>query len=350
MGFTPIHIQEWVNYKQPFVLLDVRSEGEYAHAHIPQAINLPLFNNEERKIVGTTYKQQSRQLAIKKGLDYFGPKMSQIVCTVEDACTKANTQTVIVHCWRGGMRSAAIAWLLDIYGFKVYTLKGGYKAFRNWALAQFNKTYPLQIIGGFTGSKKTEIIHALKKLGEAAIDLEAIAQHKGSAFGHLGMPQQCSAEMMENKLALELYYTLEQLPHTTTKLIYVESESQRIGNNNLPQAFYNQIKNAPYTFIEVPFENRLEHIVQQYGCFETKDLIAAILRIQKRLGGLATKQAINFLLEKDITRCFTILLQYYDKYYTKSSRDNRTNINTLAVTNETPTDIAYLLLKNITHE
>src|ERR1035437_2355393 len=137
MAIEKLTIEAFLQLSKQHPVLDVRSPGEYCHAHIPGAYNLPLFSDEERKVVGTEYKQQGREQAIKTGLDYFGTKMSKIVEEAETIIKKHNApiqipNTVLVHCWRGGMRSAGIAWLLDLYGFKVYTLTGGYKSFRNW--------------------------------------------------------------------------------------------------------------------------------------------------------------------------------------------------------------------------
>ncbi|HNJ96285.1 MAG TPA: rhodanese-like domain-containing protein, partial [Ferruginibacter sp.] len=171
MAIKKLTIEEFLALAKEFPVLDVRSPGEYNHAHIPGACSLPLFTDEERKVVGTTYKQQSREAAIKIGLDYFGVKMRRMVEEAESIATNHKPQTsnlkhgtsntVLVHCWRGGMRSAGVAWLLDLYGFKVYTLVGGYKAYRKWALAQFEKEYSFQIIGGFTGSGKTDVLRSL---------------------------------------------------------------------------------------------------------------------------------------------------------------------------------------------
>ncbi|HNU15993.1 MAG TPA: rhodanese-like domain-containing protein, partial [Chitinophagaceae bacterium] len=131
MGAEKINIEQFLELAKDYPVLDVRSPGEYNHAHIPGACSLPLFSDEERKVVGTTYKQQSREAAIKIGLDYFGPKMRKMVEEVESIIKSREPGTmtkdsrlVLVHCWRGGMRSGAVSWLLDMYGFKVFTLTG----------------------------------------------------------------------------------------------------------------------------------------------------------------------------------------------------------------------------------
>ena len=207
MGVEKIHIEQFLELAKEYPVLDVRSPGEYRHAHIPGAYSLPLFSDEERKVVGTTYKQQSREASIKIGLDYFGPKMRKMVEEVEllirsrESGQMVNdSRLVLVHCWRGGMRSGAVSWLLDLYGFKVYTLIGGYKKYRNYVLDTFRLPLQFNILGGYTGSGKTELLKTLKEKGESVIDLEDIAKHKGSAFGNIDMPEQPTQEMFENIL------------------------------------------------------------------------------------------------------------------------------------------------------
>lgn len=306
-------------------MLDVRSPGEYAKAHIPGALNLPLFSNEERKVVGTAYKQESRENAIKLGLDYFGPNMRPMVEAVE-AMTAGKGKKIYVYCWRGGMRSGAVAWLLDLYGFKVFALHGGYKTYRRLALELFEQEYPFSIVGGYTGSGKTELLLEMEKSGECLIDLEGLACHRGSAFGSLGQAPQPSQEMFENLLAAELLRFSAIMAEKPDTAIWLEDESQRIGDLNLPINLWNYMRNRPLFFIDIPFEERLEHILANYGQYPAERLENAILRISKRLGGLETKNALQFLHEGDLKSCFRILLHYYDKWYLKGLK-NRKNLD-----------------------
>lgn len=325
MAITKITIEEFIKIPQgSFLLLDVRSPSEFAHAHIPFANSLPLFIDEERKVVGTAYKQQSREQAIKIGLTYFGSKMNLMLEEVEKLIQENKLQqtnnkniSIVVHCWRGGMRSAGVAWLLDLYGYKVFTIVGGYKAFRNWVLHQFTKAYQFKVIAGYTGSGKTEILHSLKQKGETIIDLEGLAKHKGSSFGNLAEIELPTQEMFENKLAIELHQHQD-------KCIWIEDESQRIGNINIPTNIFLQKQNAIIYFIDIPFDERLEYIVADYGKHSKEKLVNAVIRIKKRLGGLDAKNAINYLLDDDIKNSFAILLKYYDKYYLKglNSKEN----------------------------
>jgi tRNA 2-selenouridine synthase len=241
-------------------------------------------------------------------------------------------KSILVHCWRGGMRSAGVAWLLDLYGFKVYTLVGGYKSYRQWARNQFEKPYDLKILGGYTGSGKTLILHQLQKQNISIIDLEGLANHKGSAFGALGEKPQPTQEMFENLLAEELNQLSNQINDDPTKKniggIFIEDESQRIGLLQIPNNFWNTMRSSPIFFIDIPFEERLDYLTLSYGKFEKEKLVNAIIRIQKRLGGLETKTAISFLLENNHKECFRILLTYYDKFYHKGLY-NRENLPAL---------------------
>lgn len=329
MPVTKLLIEEFLAAAEQLPVFDVRSPGEYNHANIPGAVSLPLFSDEERKIVGTLYKHEGRQRAIKEGLDFFGPKMRQMVEQVELACGKSKsssgtrqfTRKILLHCWRGGMRSGAVAWLLDLYGFEVYTLAGGYKSYRNLVLQQFEKEYDFTLIGGYTGSGKTAILHELEKRKEHIIDLEGIANHKGSAFGGIGLPPQPTQEMFENMLAMALR---KKEPHH----FFMEDESQRIGVLHIPHVLWKTMRKKNISFIDLPFENRLQNVTEEYGGCDRQRLTISIERIQKRLGPLETKTALAHLSEDNITGCFSILLHYYDKVYTKALH-NRENVDRL---------------------
>ena len=294
------------------IILDVRSPSEYNHAHIPGAVSLPLFDDQERAHVGTTYKKISREMAIKIGLDYFGPKMRKMVEDVEHLVSHKD-QTIVLHCWRGGMRSATVAWLLRLYGFNVLVLDGGYKSFRQWVLNNLSKDYNFYLIGGKTGSGKTMILHELAARGHTIIDFEGLASHKGSAFGNIGMPDQPSQEMFENIVSLEVYHKSR-----SNQVIWVEDESQRIGAINIPGDLYKIMSKSPVFFLEIPFEQRLKYIISEYGKLDRTMLVNATQRIQRRLGGLEANNTINYLMDGDIETAFSILLKYYDKFYLRS--------------------------------
>ncbi len=358
MAIEKINIEQFLVLAKDHPVIDVRSPAEYKHAHFPGAYSLPLFTDEERKVVGTTYKQQSREAAIKIALDYFGPKMKKMIEQVESLVkvqelgvknqTPASnsrlmtpdSRLILLYCWRGGMRSAGVAWLLDLYGFKVYTLIGGYKKFRHYVLDTFKLPFFFKILGGFTGSGKTELLRSLEQKGAAVVDLEEIAKHKGSAFGNIGMPEQPGQEMFENLLAQELRkksmanseWSINGIQNSPSTIdyssVWLEDESQRIGLVNIPNDLWKSMRRSPVYFINIPFEERLKHLVQEYGVLDKQKMIDAISRIKERLGGLNAKNAIQFLEEGNITESFRILLQYYDRHYLKALH-NREDINSL---------------------
>lgn len=326
MAIHQLNIDDFLNQADYYPVLDVRSPAEFAHAHIPNAHSFPIFSNEERAEIGTAYKQCSREAAIKIGFKAFGSRLNDYVEAAEKIGS-GNDKEILVHCWRGGMRSNAMAWLLDFYGFKVGLLEGGYKSYRNAVLKSFEKSYPFLVLGGKTGSGKTGILKELAKKGYAVLDLEDLACHKGSAFGDIPGRKQPGQEQFENKL----HQTLRKLTKEPPQTIFVEDESQRIGQVNLPGSLYQSIRNGHQLYLDIPFAARLEYILQDYATVPTAELIAAILRIKKRLGPLESKTAINFLLEDDKQACFDILLQYYDKQYTKSLANRAIHLDTVTL-------------------
>lgn len=369
MAIQKLTIKKFLQQSKNHLMLDVRSPAEYNHAHIPSAINLALFTDEERRIVGTAYKQKSSEDAIKIGLDFFGLRMRKMVEEAEKLtsngqlaigkttanCKPPTANPIFLYCWRGGMRSAAVAWLLDLYGYKVYTLSGGYKSFRNHVLQSFEHSFQFKILGGFTGSGKTEVLNELKKRGQKIIDLEHLACHKGSAFGSFKMPEQPTQEMFENKLAIELQRLNEtkessnlSSPFRGTGGIWLEDESQRIGNLNIPSALWKTMRQAPIFFLDISFEERLEHIVQEYGDCDKEKLMDSVRRISQRLGGLDTKNTIEYLQQGNSMEAFRILLTYYDKYYLKGlhNRENLSALLTKVQCKKVTSENASLLIKH----
>jgi tRNA 2-selenouridine synthase len=322
MAIQKTTLEEVWEQAHQYPVFDVRSPSEYAHAHIPNAISLPIFTDEQRAEIGTSYKKQSVQDAIKIGLKHFGAELNNYIAMVEKHCKSYGNNTIVVHCWRGGMRSAAMAWLLDFYGFEVILIEGGYKAYRNFVLKNLALPLNYKVLGGFTGSGKTEVLQELKSRGEAVIDLENIASHKGSSFGALGMLPQVSQEQFENNLLEELipYYKIVGDELVQEKCIWIENESQRIGLVNIPKPMFNQLASSPLIVLQIPFEQRLAFIVEQYGIFSKEELSHAISRIQKKLGGLETKNALQFLEEGNLKDCFSLLLMYYDREYASASK------------------------------
>ena len=301
-----ISIEDYFNLEGNIPLIDIRTPLEYQKGHIPDAINLPIFSNEERVKIGTTYKKVGREQAILLGFDVVGTKWRGFI---EASLKIAPNKKICVHCWRGGMRSGAMAWALDFYGFEVYTIIGGYKSYRNWVLQQFEKPYPIIILGGKTGSHKTTILQEIQMLGEQVIDLEGLAQHQGSAFGSRNIPQTISQEQFENKLMHQLRKM------DLSKKIWIEDESVVIGNIGIPRFFWYQMQAAKVINLEIDLETRVAFLLETYGILDKDFLISATEHIRKRLGPLQTKNAIAAIQENRMEDFIRTVLVYYDKGY-----------------------------------
>ena len=306
---NPLDISEFLTLSKGHLTIDVRSPKEFNKGHIPHAVNLPLFNDEERAKVGTIYVQTGRNEAIEAGLEIVGPKMVDFVRFVKPL---AKDNKIFVHCWRGGMRSGSMAWLFDTMGYEVYMLKNGYKAYRHLIIEELGRKARYIIIGGRTGSGKTEMLHQLRERGEQILDLEALARHKGSSFGALGELPQPSTEQFENNLHLEISKL------DLSKPIWLEDESKNIGKCSITNELWANMVKSPLVVVDIPLEVRVKRLVKDYGKMPAEGLEDAIRRIERRLGNEAMKEALHSLNEKDFAEVARITLRYYDKAYDHS--------------------------------
>jgi tRNA 2-selenouridine synthase len=301
-----IQIEEFLALAPTIPIADVRTPAEFDQAHIPNAYNLPIFTNEERVQVGTTYKQIGREEAILLGFEYTGPKWGDFI---KKALTFSPEKKIALHCWRGGMRSGAMAWALNLYGFEVYLLEGGYKSYRRWALEQFSQAFNLLILGGMTVSGKTQILHAMKNSGEQMIDLEDLAQHQGSSYGSMCTLIQPSQEQFENNLAYQLSKIDKDKP------LWLEDESRTVGKCAIPNPLWDQMRKAPVIKLNIPLEERVRFLTQEYGKLDPNFLIECTQRIGKRLGPEQTRDAILAIQENRMADFIRLVLVYYDKTY-----------------------------------
>lgn len=293
-------------------LIDVRSPGEYVKGHIPGSVNIPLFSDEERAHVGTVYTRESPQKATEIGYQYISPKLEDFVQLSKQA---ARDEKVAVHCWRGGMRSRAFAQHLDQHGVgDIYVIEGGYKAYRSHLHQFLDTSFKLRIIGGYTGSGKTEIIGYLADAGHQVVDLEALACHRGSSFGALGQETQPTVEQFENNLFGLLSKLNPALP------VWMEDESRNIGGITIPQNLYDQMASAEVIFLDIPAEVRAHHLVSGYAGFPQELLSVAIRRISKRLGLQNATTANERLCRGDFYNAALLILKYYDKAYLRGMR------------------------------
>jgi tRNA 2-selenouridine synthase len=286
-------------------LIDIRTPSEYQAGHIAGAINIPLFTDDERAEVGLLYKQVSQQAAIDKGLELVGPKMAAVVQQVRNLGSDA----VVIYCWRGGMRSKSMCWLLNMSGIKCKRLTDGYKAYRRYIRTRLANADNLVILGGYTGSGKTDVLLALPQFGVQILDLEGLANHKGSAFGHINEDRQPTTEQFENNL----YAAFCRLD--LHKLIMVENESRAIGRVNIPDPFFLKMRQAPVLVIKVPRNNRIKRLVALYTDTDKQVIIAAVAAIMRKLGGAKYQQVVQYINDDNFAAACDILLDYYDKFY-----------------------------------
>ncbi len=297
-----LSVDEFLSHSAP--LFDVRSPIEFHHATIPQAISLPLFEDHERAAVGTLYKKMGEQAALLEGLRLTGQKLSSFA-----EIAMQHPEGARIFCFRGGLRSQSMAWLFELARTPCFTLKGGYKAFRRFALSQFKKPFSFKLLGGLTGSGKTAKLKELKQSGEQIIDLEALASHKGSAFGQLGLAPQPSSEQFENLLALELFQLEPSRP------IWIEDESRMIGTCKIPDALFEQMAKAPLYMIETKMEERIKRLIEEYGAHPIEVLLESVKKISRKLGSEATQKIESAIRERNLEIACTLLLKYYDKAY-----------------------------------
>lgn len=343
-----IEIEEFLKKSENIPVVDVRSPKEFSKGHIPGAINIPLFNDDERALVGTKYKKESREAAIELSLKITGPKLTNYVKQAkkiadlprpllkggeiylpddlsakalakaetlaksgssDEALAKSDKNEILVHCWRGGMRSDSMAWLFNTCGLKAYTLTDGYKAYRRFIRKSFEQKANIIILGGMTGSGKSDILSHISKSEHQILDIENIAEHKGSAFGAIGQKQQPTNEQFENNLHKKWKYFDFNRP------IWIEDESQALGSVRIPEPLFEQMRSADVIKIELNKELRIKRLVKEYAKFDINLLKQSILKITKRLGGLNTKISLEALERRDFYTVADITLHYYDKAY-----------------------------------
>lgn len=338
-------------------LLDVRSPAEFQTAHIAGARSLPLFSDEERARVGTAYARQGQEAATLLALRLVGGRLADMVETARQLCPPQPLTAdaaavlaaspsarcaasspvpdhafpplpeapslpgrhVLLHCWRGGLRSRSVGWLLESCGFTVHLLRGGYRAFRAHVRKELARPRPVLILGGMTGCGKTDILHALADRGEQIIDLEGLANHRGSAFGAVALSGgQPGNEAFENDL-FEQWRTLD--PH---RPVWLEDESRRIGHVTLCEEFFRHIDTSPLLVVDLPQPLRIRRLVSIYGDTSpdsppepaiAEALCAALQKLRRRLGSEACTRCCELVRAGRLDEAAGRVLHYYDKCY-----------------------------------
>jgi len=315
-----ISLEEFLRLRGDLSAVDVRSPGEYAQGHIRNVVNIPLLNDEERVQVGTDYKQKGQQEAIRTGFRLVGPRLEGIV---DAAVREANGRGMMVHCWRGGMRSRNFSQFVGMAGIKTLTLAGGYKTYRTAALESYAKPLKIILLTGCTGSGKSEILRALHSAGEQILDLEQLAHHKGSAFGGLLQLPQPTTEQFQNELFEEIM-TIDP-----GRRVWIEDESIAIGKIFLPKEFWNQMAASPLVQMNVQRSVRVQRLVDEYGPANRYEFLAIMRKIVKKLGGQNLKIAEERLAEGDMHTTIDVLLNYYDKAYLASIEKRKDRIKAI---------------------
>ncbi len=306
MTINKINIISFLELSHVTPVVDVRSPSEFNFGHIPGAVNIPIFNDEERKAVGTKFKKEGRIPAILEGLKHTGPDLS---AKLQQGLKIAKDGKLLVHCWRGGMRSEAMAWLFSLADLGVSVLDGGYKSYRRLVSESLSEKKKMIILGGMTGSSKTLILRHIKSAGHQVVDLEKLANHKGSAFGALGQPPQPTSEQFGNLLFNSLKGLDSDLP------FWVEDESRNIGSVFMPDSFYLNMQASISIILVMDINSRLPLLMEEYSLYPPELLIASIIKISRRLGGDKTSDAVNAVENGDFAKAIEIVLYYYDKAY-----------------------------------
>lgn len=297
-------------FERPHVILDTRSPKEFDKGHITGATSFPLFDNDERAVIGTLYKQQGKDAAVERGLEFVGPKMAEFVRKAKELhAVQSQPLPLVVHCWRGGMRSGSVAWLLETAGLDVIKIEGGYKAYRAWARRDFASMPYLRILGGMTGAGKTQILQEMRAQGAQVVDLEGRAGHLGSAFGNLGRIPQPTSEQFGNDCHRDLVALDPGRP------VWMENESRVIGKVHLPQELFDALRIAPVWAVVRSEAERVDELCRVYGEADVPALKRAFVRIREKLGGLQMQAALDALDAGDLRTAAEIGLTYYDKLY-----------------------------------
>lgn len=321
-------VEEYLANCEAFYTVDVRSPGEFREAAIPGAVNIPLFDDREREIVGTAYWQEGTERAKLLGLSLVGPKLAPMV---EKMAGEAKGRTILLYCWRGGMRSESMLAVLQAMKYPAARLTGGYKAFRRHVRtflenAQIKK--PVFVLNGLTGVGKTLVIKKLRAQGVPALDLEGMANHRGSVFGAAGLGSQPSQKDFEARLFLELEKFRD------AGYLVVEGEGKRIGSVVLPDILYSAMNDGPHILLEASLEKRVERILAEYGHSQdsAEELAQAVVRLEKRLGKTRCRELADEIRKGEFAvAARELCLEYYDKYYKDSRRERDKYIATVDV-------------------
>lgn len=312
--FVPVEYEELLG--ADYVFIDVRSPEEYKSETINGAVNIPVFNDEERKEIGTIYTQKSVEEAKRMGINVVSQKLPKIYDEVMELYNQK--KKLVFFCARGGMRSGAITMLLNSLGINVIKLKGGYKGYRKFIsskLPKLNDEVEYIVLHGNTGVGKTEILKQLELSGYDVLDLEQAANHRGSLLGNVGLGNQVSQKQFESNI----YHRLEKVKD---KYVFVEAESKRIGRVFVPDYIHNKMKSGKHIFVDADIEFRSDLIIKEYikdeKCIE--EILNCLDRLSKYISEKNIKRYKEMILNSDYKAVVEeLMIKYYDPMYMNTS-------------------------------
>lgn len=348
MTWRELSAEQLYALKEPLII-DVRSPGEHAAEFIPHSLNLALLDDAERAHVGTVYKHEGEMVARRLALKVIAPKIPEIVDHI--LALRATGQAVVVHCWRGGLRSEAVASFLALVGIDCWRLTGGFKAWRQYLLAQFAQdqfAFETIILQGQTGAGKTEVLAALARCGIAVLDLEALANHRGSVFGGVGLGAQPTQKNFEAQLWMKIR-AVGSAP------LFLEAEGRRVGKLSVPDFLVGRMSDCRRILLTSPIEDRIERIFNEYsGKYGDRPEVleqafAQLANLRERIGAKRVQELKEMVSSGDGREAIKILLlEYYDPMYDKQIRASEPY--DLTVLNQDPFAAAQRIVKWLDHE
>lgn len=357
------------------IIIDVRDKEIFDSGHISEAINIPLFNTYEKKIIDTlnnTFGSASQSVLakteefIKPNIDVYVTQLKAIVSQREESAIKSGRslsdleKTILVYCWISGPYSQGFANILIEYGFSVLLLDKGYNGYANFFNSYLFKTYSFKVLGGHLGSGKTAILYELQKAGKQILDLEKCAEHSGTIFGALGKTEQTRNRSYMVSIGLQLSFL------NPDKSIWIEEKTRKLGKylmqnrseyildsskayKRLSQnSFWEQIKTAPIYRLELPIELRLKRIIAEYSQFNINELKEKTIKLIKHLGHERYALVIEALESDNFHKSAEMLLKYYDSYYNKTTHKRNAGKEIRIVLQEDSPEItAKMLIKEV---